>query len=527
MDNNNNNTQPAYQPQPRFGSALIFRKIFLPSFLFALLFSLCMHQNLGSVLSIPLTLGLILYIAVVSSRLNTKLNHKAILPGACIIALGISNAFTANTAILVSNNLGIFLLTLVLLLYTYYPDTNWGFGQWFVQLLGNIFGSIDCLGDFVADAKDLSRNSDQKKNSRGLAFLIGFAIGIPLFFIVLLLLSKADAVFHSVLLHVIPENFSIKDVFGYIFCFIFALFASYCGMRRVAKRSIMFKPGSPAHSSHIIAYTILLPMTLLYLVFSMIQILYLFIGNMKLPDNLTYSEYAHEGFNQLLAVVIINFIVVVAILYFFKRSSTLKALLFTFSACTYIMIASAVMRMLMYIGAYDLSVLRCEVLWLLATIAMIMLGVLVYIFDERFHLAGYVILAFSLAYLVLSFGRVDYVVASYNLRNVPYAARIPYDATNPYVTYNKETDVYEDESDGSYDSIHANDQKKIMNDSSDIIYLSELSMDAAEPIFRTGNQELIERFVMNAEYDYKKAMTWRTYNFSRARFEQLKSEAGY
>ena len=26
MDNNNN-TQPAYQPQPRFGSALIFRKI--------------------------------------------------------------------------------------------------------------------------------------------------------------------------------------------------------------------------------------------------------------------------------------------------------------------------------------------------------------------------------------------------------------------------------------------------------------------------------------------------------------------
>ena len=95
------------------------------------------------------------------------------------------------------------------------------------------------------------------------------------------------------------------------------------------------------------------------------------------------------------------------------------------------MIASAVMRMLMYIGAYDLSVLRCEVLWLLATIAMIMLGVLVYIFDERFHLAGYVILAFSLAYLLLSFGRVDYVVASYNLRNVPYAARIPYDATNP------------------------------------------------------------------------------------------------
>ena len=110
---------------------------------------------------------------------------------------------------------------------------------------------------------------------------------------------------------------------------------------------------------------------------------------------------------------------------------------------------------------------------------------------------------------------------------MPYAARIPYDATNPYVTYNKEMDVYEDESDGSYDSIHANDQKKIMNDSSDIIYLSELSMDAAEPIFRTGNQELIERFVMNAEYDYKKPMTWRTYNFSRARFEQLKSEAGY
>ena len=43
----------------------------------------------------------------------------------------------------------------------------------------------------------------------------------------------------------------------------------------------------------------------------------------------------------------------------------LRVVLTVFSACTYVMIASAAMRMLLYVDAYSLSFLRILVLWFL------------------------------------------------------------------------------------------------------------------------------------------------------------------
>ena len=55
-----------------------------------------------------------------------------------------------------------------------------------------------------------------------------------------------------------------------------------------------------------IAITIAAMLTLLYLVFSVIQIVYLFMGNMTLPSGYTYAKYAREGFFQLLAVSVLK-----------------------------------------------------------------------------------------------------------------------------------------------------------------------------------------------------------------------------
>ena len=47
---------------------------------------------------------------------------------------------------------------------------------------------------------------------------------------------------------------------------------------------------------------------------------------MKLPEGYTYSQYAREGFFQLLAVSIINFLMVLFVNKFFKESTILKVL---------------------------------------------------------------------------------------------------------------------------------------------------------------------------------------------------------
>ncbi|MFR8843777.1 MAG: DUF4153 domain-containing protein [Waltera sp.] len=65
---------------------------------------------------------------------------------------------------------------------------------------------------------------------------------------------------------------------------------------------------------------------------------------MQLPESYTHAQYAAEGFFQLLAVSILNLILVLMCLSFFRESKVLKVIMTIMSLCTFIMIASSVMR---------------------------------------------------------------------------------------------------------------------------------------------------------------------------------------
>ncbi len=156
-------------------------------------------------------------------------------------------------------------------------------------------------------------------------------------------------------------------------------------------------------------------LSIVYLMFSMIQILYLFIGNMQLPAGYTYSAYARQGFFQLLAVCILNLIIVLLCLSLFKDNMILKIILTVISGCTFIMILSSALRMFMYIEMYNLTFLRIFVLWALAVIFLLMTGVTVYIYFQRFPLFFYSVAVTTVFYIGFSFAHPDYWIASYNL----------------------------------------------------------------------------------------------------------------
>ena len=64
------------------------------------------------------------------------------------------------------------------------------------------------------------------------------------------------------------------------------------------------------------------------------------------------------------------------------------------SLCTFIMIASSVMRMIIYIRYYYLTFLRIFVLWMLAVLFVMFIGVLINIYRESFPLFRYGVIAF-------------------------------------------------------------------------------------------------------------------------------------
>nr|WP_112465357.1 DUF4173 domain-containing protein [Streptomyces triticisoli] len=127
----------------------------------------------------------------------------------------------------------------------------------------------------------------------------------------------------------------------------------------------------------------LLVLCALFAVFNAIQLAVLFGGYQAVLEKTgqTYSEYARQGFWQLLLATLLTLLVIVLALRWAPRGgpgdrTLVRGVLGTLCALTLIVVASAVRRMDMYVEAYGLTRLRISVvaveLWLGLVILLIM-----------------------------------------------------------------------------------------------------------------------------------------------------------
>ena len=424
-----------------------FRKMALPCLIFAVLFVAFMYHNSSSytmTLWIASLAALVVYSVKATGR-ELKKDSRFVIGVMLLIAA--STFFTGNEAILFLNWVAEFILVLVLLLHNYADDTDWDFGKYFFESVAAIFLSIGRIFRPFTDLAAFCKENKKGEDKKGKYVLIGIAIALPLLFILGLLLSSADMVFSDIMgnfleIITLPENF-----FGVLVMLVFGFFAAFCGLCYMSEdaKSLTFtkkRNGEPT-----VAITIMAAISVMYLMFSVIQILYLFVGGFELPDGVTYAEYARTGFFQLLAVCVLNLIAVLLMKKYFRENKALNILLLVVSGCTYIMIASSAMRMIMYIQAYHLTFMRVFVLVALFTLAVLLAGVIVSIFKEGFCFFRYGVAVISIVYILFAFSHSEYFIAKYN-----FAQR---DSAMLEVSKNKNIDVR---------------------------YISELSTDAAPAI---------------------------------------------
>ena len=136
---------------------------------------------------------------------------------------------------------------------------------------------------------------------------------------------------------------------------------------------------------------------------------------MSLPEGMTYAEYAHEGFYQLLAVTILNLALVSFCKKHFADNKLLKAILVVISLSTYVMIASSALRMYLYVGVYGLSHLRVYVLWLLVVLTVWTTLLIVGIYKEGINYFRIITVFVTVWYLILAFSFPDRWIVSYDL----------------------------------------------------------------------------------------------------------------
>lgn len=446
------------------------------AFFYAVFYVFCMYRN-GSGITFPFFVGGgLLFLCCSLPKLGLTLKKGSIFYMVASVLLGISTFLTDDARIIDFNKLGIFLLFMSLLLKQFCDTSKWKLGKYIGSILTIMFACIGEVGRPFTDGKVYRKNNPNKNSKKLWAAVIGFIIAVPLFFVVLLLLASADAVFRQIVSKPL-ENISFGSVMIVVCQIAFIFFASYTLLSYLCGRTLKEEVKDRRTGEPVMAITVTGLLTLLYLLFSGIQIGGLFLNKLQLPEGYTYAMYAREGFFQLLTVGFINLVIVLVCMEYFRENKILKAVLTVMSLCTFVMIASSAMRMIIYIHYYYMTFDRLLVLWGLALLSFLFVGIVVNIFKEDFPLFRYSVAVVTVLYLLLSFAKPDYIIAKVNISKT----------------------VHED-----YDATEFTDRKPY----SDYYYLSELSADAA-PVLVPFLQELgynMEAYHAKDPVDYMKGL---------------------
>lgn len=395
--------------------AFVFGKLGVASLAYTLIYTICLYKNTMGIAVMFWVAACIGYVYAVFRIFGIRQKADSIFPVIVMGLLGVSTFLTGNRWIIWMNYAMIFILLVALLLHNFAKDNDWDFGKYGKEMMIAVFGAIGAIAKPFSDGSAFYRSRPQNRNKNGYYILIGIGAAVPCLLFLGAMLVSADMVFADMVGRFFLQFKFPTKVFGVIFMLCFGFFSSYCGVRYVEGHAAAVAPEEKKNAQPLIAIAFTAPIALLYIVFSVIQIVYLFVGGMQLPEGVTYAEYARKGFFQLLFVCAINLVLVLVIQKYFRENLMLKILLLVISGCTFVMTASSACRMVLYITAYQLTFLRVFVLVALAVIALLLVGIVAKILASGFPLFRYGIAVVCVVYLAFSFSHVDYFIASYNL----------------------------------------------------------------------------------------------------------------
>ncbi len=386
--------------------------------LYAVLYAFCTFKNSAGVTFPFFIAGSFLYLCFCLSKAGLTLRRGSVFYMAAMMLLAVATFCTGDLRIIAMNKTGIFFLMMSMLFEQFYDTGRWNLPKYLRSMLEMIFRGLGRIERPFEDGAEYLKKKPDGGDRRVWYGLLGFLIAVPLVIGVMFLLSGADAVFRSVTDRFFAQ-LNVSNILNVILRIALIFFASYTFLSILLEKSIKEEVEDRKTGEPVFAIVITGMLTVMYLVFSVIQILFLFVGRMQLPAGYTYAAYAREGFFQLLAVSILNLIIVLIGLNRFKDSKVLKVILTVMSFCTFIMILSSFIRMIMYIRYYYLTFLRIFVLWALAVLFALFVGVVINILRANYRLYTHGVVVVTLLYLVLAFGHPDYWIAKVGVANSP------------------------------------------------------------------------------------------------------------
>ena len=455
-----------------------FNVFFSASVIYALLSVILIFNNYNGIGKTLFAILTCIYSIYCLTNSGIKLKRGAVILMIFIILLSLSIFNTSDALVVFINEILMFISLIVLFIHSYVNDEEWQLLEYIKSFINIVFEPLALIGRITPNGEmnyernfycnlpncnNAPNNDHVNINVNGEAresnsvcktnifkigyVLIGILISMFLLGIILPLLFSADQLFEELFITILEStniiNFNVTDVFGIMALFTFLLLASFLGIKYLnLGKAAETRYRERVKTNELIGITILVVISIVYMLFSFVQIFGLFLNKMQLPLDETYSSYARNGFFQLLNVAFINLVMIVASFYLFNRSGIIKILLTFISGSTYIMLASSAYRLILYIQEYQLTKLRLYALWGLVLVLFGLTGAVISIYKEKFKFVRYGFITLLTLWTIFSFMRPEYLIAKYNLSNTindavdeNYIASFSSDASEPIYEY--------------------------------------------------------------------------------------------
>ena len=250
--------------------------------------------------------------------------------------------------------------------------------------------------------KFLKIKTNREKTNKILNAVFGIIVGIVFSIVILLLLMSADDYFNKFVSKAfISINLDFSKIMQFV---IFFIIIFSIGVNLIRNRYIVMKENKTRKIDHTIIISMLSVINLVFVLFLISEVSKLCGNFLQIPKGYIYSSYAREGFFQLLFVTIINFSIILYLLYktnVIKENKIIRNLVLILIAFSVLLIFNSYYRMFLYIGKFGFTNLRLQVI-LFLLMELILFGIIIKKIINKINNDGLIFLVIMTSFYVIN-----------------------------------------------------------------------------------------------------------------------------
>lgn len=250
--------------------------------------------------------------------------------------------------------------------------------------------------------KFLKIKTNREKTNKILNAVFGIIVGIVFSIVILFLLMSADDYFNKFVSKAfISINFDFSKLMQFV---IFFIIIFSIGVNLIRNRYIVMKENKTRKIDYTIIISMLSVINLVFVLFLISEISKLCGNFLQIPKGYIYSSYAREGFFQLLFVTIINFSIILYLIYktnVIKENKVIRNLVLVLIAFSVLLIFNSYYRMFLYIGKFRFTNLRLQVI-LFLFMELILFGIIIKKIINKVNNDGLIFLVIMTSFYVIN-----------------------------------------------------------------------------------------------------------------------------